>query len=399
VHPADRLKSESSGGILAGKHLLLCVTGSIAAVETVKLVREFLRNGADVTVAMTDCATRIIHPEALWFASGKKVITALDGDVQHVALCGSKDGGVDAVLVAPCTANMISKLATGICDDAVSTILVTAMGSGKPIIISPGMHGAMYSNTIIKDNIEKLESLDVEIIPPVIEDGKAKMAEVDTIFLATGRKMLKHSLRGRKVTIIGGSTIEPIDSVRFISNASTGGTSIALARIAYLLGADVELILGQCKARLPAFIKPKRFETVAGLQKLVAGRKFDIVIVPAAISDYKVDKPIKGKILSNKETVTIVLKKTKKIIDSISAKVLVGFKLEAGVTVGELLDRARARMKSAGMTAIVANRLEDVTDLDSRAFLIGKSGKEIELKGTRDDVARGIFEYIGKVVR
>jgi phosphopantothenoylcysteine decarboxylase/phosphopantothenate--cysteine ligase len=129
------------------------------------------------------------------------------------------------------------------------------------------------------------------------------------------------------------------------------------------------------------------------------GRKFDIVIVPAAISDYKVNKPIKGKIPSDKETVTIVLKKTKKVIDSISAKIIVGFKLETGVTVGELLTRARARMKTAGMTMIVANRLEDVTDFDSRAFLIGKSGKEIELKGTRDDVARGIFEQIGKVVR
>jgi phosphopantothenoylcysteine decarboxylase/phosphopantothenate--cysteine ligase len=348
---------------------------------------------------MTDSAARIIHPEALWFASGKKVITSLDGDVQHVALCGSKDEGVDAVLVAPCTANMISKLATGVCDDAVSTILVTAMGSGKPIIISPGMHGAMYSNTIIQDNIKKLESLDIEIIPPVIEEGKAKMADVETIYLATGRKMLEHTLKGRKVTIIGGSTVEPIDSVRFISNASTGGTSIALARIAYLLGADVELIMGQCRARLPAFVKPKRFETVADLQRLVAGRRFDIVIVPAAISDYKVDKPVRGKIPSDKETVTIILKKTKKVIDSISAKVLVGFKLETGLTIGELLNRARARMKSTEMTMIVANRLEDVTDLATRAFLIGKSGKEIELKGTRDDVARGIFEQIGKVVR
>lgn len=399
MHPADRLKSESSGGILAGKHLLLCVTGSIAAVETVKLVREFLRHGAEVTVAMSESATRIIHPEALWFASGKKVITSLDGDVQHVSLCGSKDGGVDAVLVAPCTANMISKFAVGICDDAISTILVTALGSGKPIIISPGMHGAMLSNKIIKENLRKLESLGVEVIPPVIEEGKAKMADIDTILLAAGRKMLNHPLKGRKVTIIGGSTIESIDSVRFISNASTGGTSIALARTAYLLGADVELIMGQCKAKLPAFVKPKRFETVADLQKLVAGKKYDIVIVPAAISDYRVDKPVRGKIPSDKETVTIVLRKTKKIIDSISAKVLVGFKLEASVTDEELLARARARMKSARMTMIVANRLEDVAEIDSRAFLIGKSGKEIELTGTRDDLARGIFEQIGKVVR
>ena len=384
---------------MSGKHLLLCVTGSIAAVETVKLVREFMRSGADVTVAMTDCASRIIHPEALWFASGKKVITALDGDVQHVSLCGSKDDGVDIVLVAPCTANMISKLATGVCDDAVSTILVTSLGSGKPIVIAPGMHGSMWSNKVISENIGKLESLGVEIVPPVIEEGKAKMADIETIFLAAGRRISGSPLKGRKVTIIGGSTVEPIDSVRFISNASTGGTSIELAKQAYLRGAEVELVIGQCAVKMPAFARVRRFKTVSDLLGLVTGRRYDIVLVPAAISDFKVEKPAKGKISSDKGDVKLVLKRTKKVVDSISAKVLVGFKLEAGTTIGELKERAILRMRSTGMTAIVANRLEDVTDASSRAFLIDKAGKAIELKGSREAIARGIVGFLEKVVR
>lgn len=397
MHPADKLKSASSNGTLAGKRLLLCVTGSIAAVETVKLVRDLLRLGADVTVAMTESATRIIHPEALWFASGRKVITTLDGDVQHVTLCSSD--GVDMILVAPCTANMISKLATGVCDDAVSTILVTAMGADKPIIIAPGMHGAMWSNKIIQENLKRLASLGVEIVPPTMDEGKAKMADLETIILVTGGRMLGAPLKGRKVTIIGGSSVEPIDSVRAITNTSTGGTSIALAKEAYLLGAEVELIMGRCCLSIPCFAKVKRFKTVADLQKLVSGRRFDIVLVPAAISDFTVDKPMKGKIPSDTDSVVLRLKRAKKVVDSINAKILIGFKLEAGTTIEELKSRAKARMKSSDMDAVVANRLEDVSEGSSDAYLIGRDGKSTELRGTREDLARGIIRYVLRVVK
>ena len=396
MHPADQLKASASNGPFAGKHVLLCVTGSIAAVEDVKLIREFLRRGADVTVAMTECATRIIHPEALWFASGKKVIMQLDGDVQHVTLCGSGEGGVDVVLVAPCTANMISKLSTGVCDDAVSTMLVTALGSGKQIIIAPGMHGDMWANKIIKENLAKLSSLGVEIIPPSMNEGKAKMADIETIVHATGRKMIGAPLKGKKVTVIGGSTAEPIDSVRIITNVSSGGTAVALAKEAYLKGADVELLMGNCTVSLPEFIPVKRFKTVKELQKLVSGKKFGTVLMPASISDYAPDKAFKGKMPSDKESLSLVLKKTEKVIDSIDADMIIGFKLEVGTTVDELKEAARARMSASQMAAIIANRLEDVKDDTSRVFMLIKSGGETELYGTREDIARGIIAQIAK---
>jgi len=399
MHPAERLRLAAGNSQFAGKHLLLCVTGSIAAVEDVKLVREFLRRGCEVTVAMTESATRIIHPEALWFASGKKVITALDGDVQHVTLCAPGPGSADALLVAPCTANVISKLAMGICDDAVSTMLVTALGSGKPILIAPSMHGSMWANAIIKENLEKLESLGVEIISPQIDEGKAKMADVEAIVLATGRKVLGSPLRGKKIAVIGGSTEEPIDSVRSITNRSTGGTALSLVKEAYLLGADVEFIMGQCRMTPPAFVKVTRFKTVADLKKIVSGRRFGTVLVPAAISDFTVEKPVKGKIPSDSDRLALTLKRAPKVIGSIKASCVVGFKLEANVSVEELKERAKARMKSGKMSAIVANRIEDMTDESSTAYFIDRSGRSVELKGGREEIARGIIGNLAKVIK
>jgi len=399
MHPAEGLRQSAVNGQFAGKHILLCVTGSIAAVEDVKLVREFLRRGAEVTVAMTESATRIIHPEALWFASGKKVITALDGDVQHVTLCAPGPGSADAVLVAPCTANVISKLAMGICDDAVSTMLVTALGAGKPVIVAPSMHGSMWGNPIIVENIAKLAKLGVELVPPLIEEGKAKMADIETVVLMTGRRVLGSPHKGKRMTIIGGSTEEPIDSIRSITNRSTGGTAISLVREAFIQGAEVDFIMGRCGMPAPSYVKTQRFRTVADLKKIVSGKRFGIVLVPAAISDYTVDKPVKGKIPSDKSQLSITLKKTPKIVDSMKASCIVGFKLEAGVTVEELKERATARLKGSKMVAIVANRAEDITDECSTVFVIDKSGKSTKFTGTREEIAHGIISHLAKVIK
>lgn len=399
MHPAEILRNSGKNGRFAGRHVLICVTGSIAAVEDVRLVREFLRQGADVTVAMTECATRIVHPEALWFASGKKVITTLDGDVQHVALCGSAPGGADAILVAPCSADMISKIATGICDDAVSTMLVTAIGAKKPVLIAPSMHGDMWENRIIQENLEKLKSMGITIVGPRIEEGKAKMADIESIVFATGRNLMGGDLDGRKITVIGGATAEPIDSVRSITNMSTGGSAVALAKEAYLRGADVELWMGNCSVQLPGFIAIRRFRTAKELEKIALAKKLDIVLMPAAVSDYSPDRPYKGKMPSDKDSLSIVLRRNEKIIDSIDAAVLIGFKLEVGISVDDLKQRARERMSASRMTVIVANRLEDVKEDKSRVFMIGRSGEEIELFGTREEIARGIIDQLIKGLR
>jgi len=399
MHPAEMLRNSGKNGRFAGKHVLLCVTGSIAAVEDVKLIREFLRQGADVTVAMTESASRIVHPEALWFASGRRVITTLDGDVQHVTLCGSTSGSADTVLVAPCSADMISKLATGICDDAVSTMLVTALGAGKPIVIAPSMHGDMWKNRIIQENLERLRALGVSVVEPSFEEGKAKMADIESIVCATGRSMLGGELKGRRVTVIGGATAEPIDAVRFITNSSTGGTAVALSKEAYMRGAEVELLMGNCSVQLPKFIPVKRFRTVKDLSSLISGRRMDIALMPAAVSDYSPEKAYDGKIPSDRDSFSLVLKKNEKLVDSVDASVLVAFKLEAGISIDELKHKAKERMNKSRMTAIVANRLEDVREDRTKAFMIWKSGIEKELSGTREEIAREIIEQLIKCLK
>lgn len=396
MHPAERLRSSGSNDLFAEKHILLCVTGSIAAVETVRLVREFTRRGADVTATMTESATEIIHPDALWFASGKPVITELDGSVQHVTLADSGMGGADIFVVAPCSANTISKLACGICDDAVSTILVTALGTGKPIVIAPAMHKHMWGNPMIGDNIEAIITAGVEVVIPLFSENKAKMASIDNIVHSTARRLYGSGLSGRKVTVIGGSTYEPIDSVRAVTNYSTGGTAVSLAREAYIRGAEVELIMGRSSVPFPEFIQVHRFDTAADLGAIISAKEFDILLMPAAVSDFTPSKKIDGKLDSSLDTISIELKRNKKLVDQAKAKLKIGFKLEVGIDMGELRQRATSKLKESGMTAIVANRMEDVRDDLSKALLIDRDGKELELEGGRDEIARSIMKYIAE---
>lgn len=396
MHPAERLRSTGSDDLFAGKHIVLCVTGSIAATETVKLAREFSRRGGEVTVAMTESATRILHPDALWFASGKPVITELDGSVQHVTLADSDSGGADLFVVAPCSANTISKLACGICDDAVSTILVTALGAGKPIVIAPAMHRHMWGNPMIGDNLETVITAGVEVIIPLFSENKAKMASIDNIVHSAARMLYGSALSGRKVTVMGGSTFEPIDSVRGVTNFSTGGTAVALAKEAYIRGAEVELIMGRTSVPMPDFIQLKRFGTAAELESVVSAKEFDILLMPAAVSDFTPSKKVEGKLDSSSDTFSLELRKNPKMIDRAKARVKIGFKLEAGVGMDELRARAVSRLREAGMTAIVANRIEDVGEEQSKALLIGSDGNEIELEGGRDAIARSIMDYIAE---
>ena len=139
MHPADEIRGSKSNK-LAKKKIVLGVTGSIAAVETVKLARELIRNGAEVFPVMTKSATKIIHPDALWFATGNKPIVELSGATEHVSFCGRVKYPADLLLISPCTANTISKIAHGIDDTTVTTFASTAIGSSVPIMIVPAMH-------------------------------------------------------------------------------------------------------------------------------------------------------------------------------------------------------------------------------------------------------------------
>jgi phosphopantothenoylcysteine decarboxylase/phosphopantothenate--cysteine ligase len=176
MHPIEELRGVKSDK-LSGKKIVLGVTGSIAAVECVKLARDLARHGADVIPVMTDGAQRIIHPDALEFATGRRPIVQLTGAVEHVAFCGLVPGRADLYLVCPATANTISKIAYGIDDTPVTTFATTAIGSKIPVVIVPAMHGSMYEHKTFLENIEKLKKQGVLFIQPKLEENKAKCGD------------------------------------------------------------------------------------------------------------------------------------------------------------------------------------------------------------------------------
>lgn len=160
--------------MLKGRKVALCVTGSVAAVESSEIARELMRHGAEVYVVMSSMAQKIIHPYLMEWATGNSVVTELTGKIEHVRLTGEFPDRVDLVLVAPATANTIGKIASGIDDTPVTTVVSTAFGSTIPIMIVPAMHESMYRHPIVLENIKKLQSLSVEFIGPENRRRKGK---------------------------------------------------------------------------------------------------------------------------------------------------------------------------------------------------------------------------------
>lgn len=395
MHPAKELcclKSEK----LKGKRIVLGVTGSIAAVETVKLARELIRHGGEVYSVLSKAAQKIIHPYALEFATGNTPVTEIDGKVQHVAFCGEVKDKVDLLLIAPSTANTISKIAHGIDDTPVTTFATTAIGSKIPVMIVPAMHISMYNHPIVIENIEKLKKIGIRIIEPKIEEHKAKMPNIQEIVSNVIRTVGKLDLKGKKLLVIGGSTEEPMDDVRYITNKSSGRTGVELALNAYERRAYTELWMGNCQVQLPSFIPVKRFESISNLFDMVDGINHDIVLVPAAISDYSVEKQ-EGKIPSGKKDLTLKLKPNPKVIRKIREKsrcFLVGFKAEFNVGKEKLIVNAKTRMNEAGLNMMVANDLAQTTHDENHVFLIDKDGTVDEFSGRKDKIAERILDKV-----
>ncbi|MFA5860551.1 MAG: bifunctional phosphopantothenoylcysteine decarboxylase/phosphopantothenate--cysteine ligase CoaBC, partial [Candidatus Thermoplasmatota archaeon] len=285
MHPSGHIHGTSSR-LLEGKTIVLGVTGSIAAVRSVELARDLLRHGARVVPVMTREAQRIIHPNALEFATGMKPITELTGAVEHVQMMGSGEGHAHLLLVAPCTANTLSKMALGIDDSPVTTFFST--GALKiPVLVAPAMHETMNEHPFLRENAEKLRKAGVHFVEPLKEEGKAKLAENDTIIEHALRLLGTQALRGKRVLVINGATWEPIDDMRVVGNRSSGRMGMALAREAWRAGADVEMWYAHGEATPLALVPTRRFGTVDELVRMVPDAKhFDVVLVPAALSDY-----------------------------------------------------------------------------------------------------------------
>lgn len=387
MHPSEGIRCAKSKK-LQGKRIVLGITGSIAAVECVELARELIRHGAEVYAVLSLEAQKIITPCSMVFATGNDVVTDLDGWVQHVDQFGNAQDRADLLLIAPCTANTVSKIACGIDDTPVTTMATIALGSKTPIMIAPAMHAAMLENPIVQTNISALKYIGLEFVGPRMEEGKAKVASNEEIVEAVLRRLGKGDYRGKRVLVIGGSSEEPIDAMRVITNRGTGETAVELAKAAYERGADVELWMGRCSVHLPSYIPTRRFVTVGDLVKMVPQVSQDIVFVPAALSDFA-PKRAEGKLSSESKELALVLEPVAKVLPLLRKKKikLIGFKAESGIGESELVVKAEQRLKQHRLDAIVANDLSEVETGMTSVLFISNKGKYVRLTGTKREVA------------
>ncbi|MEM3736833.1 MAG: bifunctional phosphopantothenoylcysteine decarboxylase/phosphopantothenate--cysteine ligase CoaBC [Candidatus Bathyarchaeia archaeon] len=312
----------TSSGELEGKKLILCITGSIAAVETVKIARELIRRGAEVHVVMSKAAQKIVHPNALEWATGRPVITEITGKTEYVELLGGPKGKADLLLIAPATINTISKIAHGICDTPVIVFALAALGSRIPVLVCPAMHETLYDHQIMRDNIDRLKTLGFEFVEPRLEEGKAKLASTDTIVERVLRRLGHHDMAGLKVLITAGPTHEHIDPIRIITNRSSGKMGAAIAQEALRRGAEVTLVYGPGAATPPAGAKVLWVEATEEMREAVVSElksaSYDFVVAVAAAADYTPAAPYNYKLPSSEVSdLTLRLKATPKIIDEV----------------------------------------------------------------------------------
>lgn len=401
MHPVNDIRGVRSE-LLSGKKIVLAITGSIGAVECVKLSRELIRHGADVHAVMSPKACEIIHPYAMGFATGNPVLTELTGGVEHVSLCGNVQGRADLVLLAPCTANTLGKMVHAIDDTTVTTFLTTAIGTGIPVIMVPAMHGTMYDHPVVKENLSKAAAMGIDVVEPLIEENKAKMAPVPTIVERVLRKCGSGRLKGERVLIVTGATREPLDDMRFITNRASGATGIHLAFECYREGANVLMLAGENVIKVPDHIRTESFSTTIDLQrKLTSSRDGwgppTVAFFCAGISDYA-PQVEGGKIPSGKDELLVRMLPTPKLIDAFRREnpdcFLVGWKAESLEDESELARRAFRKLQDASLDMIVANSLSMVSEDTTSCMLILRDSTAFRFSGPKKELAGFIIEKL-----
>ena len=391
MHPSEEIYCEKSSR-LRGKTVVVGITGSIAATECFATIRDLIRHGATVIPVMTEAACDLVTVDTIEFASGIKPITKLTGQAEHIKHMGDARSA-DLLMVYPATANTISKIANGIDDTTVTSMATVALGNGIPVAVAPAMHEAMFRNPAVEANLKKLENMGVIIIGPRSDGVRAKVATKDEVVSWAFKLLCGNDLADRKILIVGGRSEEPIDDMRIITNRSTGLMSVSLARRAFERGADVELWMGAGSVEIPDYIKTRRFETVEDLVERVPDINHEIVIVPAALSDFAPSKMYHGK-LPSEEGFKSDFVPVPKVLPLIREKcdTVIGFKAESGFTDKELVDRARLRLNEYGLRAVVANDI-DAAGKSSSAALLVTADDATDISGTKIKISDCILDY------
>ncbi len=396
--------------MLTGKHVVVGVSGGIAAYKTPLLIRLLRTAGAEVKVAATRNALEFVTELTLQTLSGNKVYSDVfaptnDHSTEHVSL----PDWADMMIIAPATANVLGKMANGIADDALTT---TFLAMACPVLIAPAMNEKMYAHPALQRNLLTLNEMAHVTVLPCAEGflacgatGTGRMLEPEEIFAAAEKQLTEQSLQGRRVLITAGPTQEKIDPVRFISNYSSGKMGIALAEEAALRGAEVTLVLGPTAMRPPHLPNLRVVDVVTAIDMHDAAMKTfpeaDIIILCAAVADYRAARPAIEKIKrAGQDSMILELVENPDIAATLGARKrsnqkLIGFALETN----DEEENALKKLSAKHLDMIVLNSLRQ----EGAAFgcdtnvvtLYDTDGRKTELpKMSKTDVAKRILDYI-----
>jgi phosphopantothenoylcysteine decarboxylase/phosphopantothenate--cysteine ligase len=405
MHPSRAIRGKRSH-LLSRRRIVVGISGSIAAIEIPRVIRELIRHGADVQAVMSGEAARLVTPEAITFASGHEPVQRLTGAVEHVEFFGPGDDRADLLLIAPATANTISKIAHGMDDTPVTSCASMALGANIPILIAPAMHAQMAGNPAVRQNLEQLTAWGIGIIRSQSAEGEEKLATPDEIAAAVLQRLAGPPWAGKTVIVIGGASRESIDAVRSVTNESSGATAVALATQAHYRGAKVRFWAGAVSVPIPSWLEVTHWRSVGDLEALVRARASDLrtasaVLVPAAISDFTFSAE-SGKISSrDRPTLTLTLERAPKILTRLRRAVgrgtlLVGFKLEAGKSPDELIAGAQALLKENRLDWVAANDQSSLGSKETTLLVVTKQGTQHPLHGPKEDVAGKLLDDLGR---
>ena len=392
--------------MLKGKHVVLGITGSIAAYKTAGLASMLVKKGCHVHVLMTENATNFINPITFETLTGNKCLVDtfdrnFEFSVEHVALAKQ----ADVVMIAPASANSIAKLAHGLADDMLTT---TVLACRCRKIIAPAMNTNMYENPIVQDNIKICEKYGMKVIKPAVgylacgDTGAGKMPEPVELFDYIEQEIgAQKALEGKKILVTAGPTREAIDPVRYITNHSTGKMGYAVAKAAALRGADVTLVTGKTDTPKPRFVKLIEIQSAADMFEAVtaAAAEQDIIIKAAAVADYRPKSVGTEKTKKTEGDMAIELERTDDILKWLGAhrregQFLCGFSMETQ----NMLENSRVKLDKKNIDMIVANNLKVEgagfgTDTNVVTIITRERNLELE-KMTKEEVADRLLDEI-----
>jgi phosphopantothenoylcysteine decarboxylase/phosphopantothenate--cysteine ligase len=397
-----------SSSPLAGRRVLLGVTGGIAAYKACALTRLLAQVDASVQVVMTRSATRFVGPDTFAALSGRPVHTDLweePGTVLHVKLARE----ADVAVVAPATANVLAKIASGLADDLLTSTLLEA---ACPLVVAPAMHTGMWEHPATHANLTALRERGVRIVGPIHgslaagDEGMGRLAEPEDILVAVEDAVAHgRDLAGRRLVVTAGPTWEPIDPVRFIGNRSTGRMGFAVAKEAFDRGAHVTLVVGPGISEPPRGPRVVRVETAEEMRDAVlqAARDADAVVMAAAVADFRPAVRAPSKIKKGDGPPEVRLVSTPDILSELGKekgdRVLVGFAAETE----DLETAGRGKLEGKGLDLIVVNEVGRAgtgfgSETNHAAILSGTDEDEPLREWTKPELATAVCDRLAKLL-